>query len=110
MAWFKKKKQPQTADKFAADFENGVSVGSLREKADVMSLGQEIRRTDLDLRDKEDFLKLRLAWGKALRWILAGMLIYNAVVVVLIGKGVLTFQSDTVTGIVVGQNFVEVIG
>ena len=107
--WFKKKK-PQTVDQFLADYNKGKTIPDLQEKANVIGLSQAIRKNDLEIKDKEDFLKLRLFWGKALVWILASMLIYNAVLVILIGTNALSFQSPTVTSVVVGQNFVEVIG
>lgn len=105
------RKPKQTADEFYDKLYNqDTSVEDLQRQVNTHSLVQSFKKTDLDLKDKEDFLRLRLSWGKALYWILGGMLIYNATIVCLIGTNAISFQSDTVAGIVVGQNFVEVIG
>jgi hypothetical protein len=91
-------------------YARGVTIASLQERQSVITLSQEIKKTNLELREKEDFLQLRLFWGRSMAYILGGMLIYNALIVIAIGCNWISFKSTTVTSIVIGQNFVEVIG
>lgn len=87
-----------------------VHVDHLREEKSIHELEIDRRNAEIEAREQEDIIQMRRAWS---RWLLAcivGLVIFDAIIILSLGLGLMSFAQDYLVPVFIGESLLKIFG
>lgn len=96
---------------FAHRYKEGETIEQLQKEVNLKRAENELKKNTADAQDHQNIVDLRKIWGKLILIILIATIIFNMLLVIMVGLGIWKFEGNsTFLNVAVSENLVQVVG